>query len=128
MPRKTFTSGEILTAANVNTFLSNETTLVASTATAYTLGTADRYEVLTFANTAAGTITVGTATAFIEGERTDIVRNGTATLRVTAGSGVTLFGAGTAGTAYAIVDAYSAATVLCTASNTYRIIGNIAAV
>lgn len=131
MPRKTFSAGEVLAAADVNTYLSNEITLVSSTATSYTLGTADRYETLVFANTTAGTITVGTATAFVAGERVDIIRDGTATLRIARdGTATTLLGAGvgTATTGYTIEGQYTAATVLCVGTNSYRIIGNIRAV
>lgn len=129
MPRKTFVADEVLTAANVNLYLSNEVTLVSSTATTYTVDVADRYETLVFANTTAGTITIGTATAFVAGERIDIVRDGTATLRIQRdGTATSLFGAGTAGTAYTIEGQYTAATVLCVGTNSYRIIGNIKAV
>lgn len=131
MPRKTFVADEVLTAANVNLYLSNEITLVASTATAYTVATGDRYETLVFNNATAGTITVGTATAFIAGERVDIIRDGTATLTITRdGTATTLWGigAGTATTSYTIPDRYSAASIVCVGTNNYRLIGNIRAV
>jgi len=131
MPRKTFVADEVLTAADTNLYLSNEITLTSSTATTYTIATADRYKTLVFNNATAGTITVGTATAFIAGERVDIVRDGTATLTVTRDGTATTFwgaGAGTATTSYTIDQRYSAASVLCVGTNSYRIIGNIKAV
>jgi hypothetical protein len=129
MPRKTFTAGEVLAAADVNLYLSNETTLTASTATTYTVQTSDRYKVLEFDNAAAQTITIGTATAFQAGERVDILRDGAGTVTITRdGTATSLFGRGTAGTAYRITTQYDAVTVLCVAANSYRIIGNATAV
>jgi hypothetical protein len=128
MPRKTFSSGEILTAADVNLYLSNEAIFASSTATTYSVLPADRYETLVFSNTAAGTVTIGTATAFEAGERIDIVRDGTATLEIRPdGTATLLYGAGTAGTAYSISDRFGAATVLCVGTNSYRVIGGITA-
>jgi len=131
MARKTFAAGEVLTAANVNEYLSNEQVSTVSTATAYTVATDDRYEVLFFtASTGTATVTVGTATAFQQGERVDIIRDGAAILQISPGAGVTLAGAGTAGTAvsFTIDSQYDAATVICKASNEYRVIGAITAV
>jgi hypothetical protein len=56
MPRKTFTAGEVLAAADVNLYLSNEITLTSSTATSLTVETADRYKTLVMAGTAASTV------------------------------------------------------------------------
>jgi hypothetical protein len=129
MPRKTFTAGEVLAAADVNEFLSNEITLTDSTAVTYTLGTADRYRTLRFTAGSAITITVGTATAFIAGERVDILQDGAGTVTITRdGTAVTLAGRGTAGTAYTIGQRYDAVSVVCVGTNSYRIIGNATAV
>jgi hypothetical protein len=126
MPRKTFTANEVLTAADTNLYLSNEITLVSSTATTYTVVAGDRYETLVFNNATAGTITIGTATAFQAGERVDIIRDGTATLRIARdGTATTLAGGGTAGTAYNVAQQYGAVSVVCVGTNSYRIIGNL---
>jgi hypothetical protein len=129
MPRKVFTAGEVLAAADVNTYLSNEVTLTSSTATTYTVATADRYKTLRFTAGSAVTVTVGTATAFQAGERVDILMDGAGTVRITRdGTATTLSGRGTAGTAYAIGQQYDAVSVLCVDTNAYRIIGNAEAV
>jgi hypothetical protein len=129
MPRKTFTAGEVLAAADVNTYLSNEVTLTASTAATYTVATADRYKILEFDSASAQTITIGTATAFQAGERVDILRDGAGTVTITRdGTATSLFGRGTAGTAYRITQQYDAVSVVCVAANSYRIIGNATAV
>jgi hypothetical protein len=129
MPRKTFTAGEVLAAADVNLYLSNEITLTSSTATTYTVQTADRYKTLLFSAGSAVTVTIGTATAFQAGERVDIIRDGAGTVRVTRdGTATTISGRGTAGTAYNIGQRYDAVSVVCVGTNSYRIIGNATAV
>ncbi len=129
MPRKTFTAGDVLAAADVNLYLSNETTLVASTATTYTVQTSDRYKILEFDGGSATTVTIGTATAFIAGERVDILQDGAGTVTITRdGTAVSLAGRGTAGTAYRIGQRYDAVSVICVGTNSYRIVGNATAV
>jgi hypothetical protein len=129
MPRKTFTSGEVLLASDVNLYLSNEVTLTSSTATAGTVATADRYKTLVFTSSSAVTVTIGTATAFEAGERVDILRDGSGTVTINRdGTATTLSGRGTAGTAYTIGQQYDAVSVVCVGANSYRIIGNATAV
>jgi hypothetical protein len=125
MPRKTFTAGEVLAAADVNLYLSNEAIFASSTATTYTVLPADRYETLLFSSGSAVTVTIGTATAFQPGERIDILQDGSGTLTITRdGTATTLAGRGTAGTAYRIAQRYDAVSVICVGTNSYRIIGN----
>ena len=129
MPRKTFTAGDVLTASDVNTFLSNEITLVSSTATAVSVVADDRYTTLVMAGTADSVVTFGTATAFEAGERIDILQDGAGTVTInTDGTATTLAGRGTAGTAYTIGQQYDVVSVVCVAENSYRIIGNATAV
>lgn len=129
MPRKTFAPGEILAAADVNTYLSNEITLTSSTAEAYTITTDDRYKTYRFTSGSAIAITIGTATAFQAGERVDIMQDGAGTVTISAEStAISLFGRGTAGTAYTIGQQYDAVSVVCVDANSYRIIGNATAV
>ena len=129
MPRKTFTAGEVLAAADVNLYLSNEAIFASSTAVAYTVLPADRYETLMFTSGSAVTVTIGTATAFQAGERIDIMQDGAGTVTITRdGTATTLAGRGTAGTAYRIGQQYDAVSVVCVGANSYRIIGNATAV
>jgi hypothetical protein len=129
MPRKTFTAGEVLAAADVNLYLSNEVTLTASTATSYTVLTSDRYKILEFDSASNTTVTIGTDTAFQAGERVDILQDGAGTVIITrSGTAVSLAGRGTAGTAYTIGQRYDAVSVICVGTNSYRIIGNATAV
>jgi hypothetical protein len=129
MPRKVFESFTRLDAADVNLYLSNETTLTASTAASYTVLTSDRYKVLEFDRATAQTVTFSTATAFEPGERVDILRDGAGTVTINrASTAVSLAGRGTAGTAYKIGTRYDAVTVLCVDTNSYRVIGNATAI
>jgi hypothetical protein len=129
MPRKTFTAGEVLAAADVNLYLSNEAVFASSTATSYTVLTSDRYETLVFTAGSAVTVSIGTATAFQAGERIDILQDGAGTVTIQRdGTVVSLAGRGTAGTAYRIGQRYDAVSVVCVGTNAYRIIGNATAV
>jgi hypothetical protein len=129
MPRKTFTAGDVLTAADVNLYLSNEAVFASSTATTYTVLTSDRYETLVMAGTANSTISFSTATAFEAGERIDIFQEGAGTVTIARdGTAVSFAGRGTAGTAYRIGQRYDAVSVVCVGTNSYRVIGNATAV
>jgi hypothetical protein len=129
MPRKVFTAGDVLAAADVNLYLSNEAVFASSTATSYTVLTSDRYETLVFTSGSAVTVSIGTATAFQAGERIDILQDGAGTVTIQRdGTATTLAGRGTAGTAYRIGQRYDAVSVVCVGTNSYRIIGNATAV
>jgi hypothetical protein len=129
MPRKTFTAGEVLAAADVNLYLSNEAVFASSTATSYTVLTSDRYETLVFTAGSAVTVSIGTATAFQAGERIDIMQDGAGTVTIQRdGTVISLAGRGTAGTAYRIGQRYDAVSVVCVGTNSYRVIGNATAV
>ena len=170
--KRTFAAGEVLTAANVNGYLMDQSVMVfadstardtalgtavsqgmvsylqdtstlqvygtawadvapavveptftASTATTYTVATSDAGNYLSFTN--AATVTISTATAFTAGQQVQIFADGTA-LSI-ASSGVTLAGAGTAGTAvtFSVGNQYEAVSVFCVGSNAYRVIGNV---
>jgi hypothetical protein len=125
MPRKTFTAGEVLAAADVNLYLSNEITLTSSTATTLTVATADRYKTLMMTSASPVTVTISTDTAFEPGERIDILQEGAGVVTIArSGTAISLAGRGTAGTAYAIAQQYDAVSVVCVGTNSYRIVGN----
>lgn len=171
--RKTFTAGEVLTAANVQGYLMDQAVMVfddstarssaigtptegmvtylkdsnalnyydgsawqvvgldpitftSSTATSYEIANSDAGAYLRF--TAAATVTVGTATGFTAGQQVQILADGTA-LSIAGGTGVTLGGAGTAGTAltFTVGNQYEAVSIFCVDTDTYRVIGNVTA-
>jgi phosphoribosylanthranilate isomerase len=102
-------------------------TLTASTAATYDLLGTDQGKVLQFTASTA-VVTVGTATAFTAGQRVDILADSTS-FTLTAGTGVTFSGAGTAGTALSFTPGaqYEVISVVGLGSNAYRVIGNITA-
>ena len=128
MPRKVFTAGEVLAAADVNTFLSNEVTLASVTAST-TVSASDRYKTLLVDSAGAVTVTFATTTGFEAGERVDIIQEGAGTVTIARdGTAVSFAGRGTAGTAYTIGQRYDAVSVVCVGENSYRVIGNATAV
>lgn len=128
MPRKVFTAGEVLAAADVNLYLSNEVVFASSTASG-TVTATDRYETLLVNSAGSVVVTFGTVTAFQPGERIDIIRDGAGTVTITRdGTAVTLAGRGTAASSYQIAQQYDAVSVICVGTNSYRVIGNATAV
>jgi len=107
-----------------NTQITN--TLTSSTATTYTLGTADAGIYLRF--TDAVTLTVSTATDFTAGQQVQIFADGTA-MSITS-DGATIAGAGTSTTSgtFTVGAQYEAVSIFCVDTDTYRIIGNVSAV
>ena len=102
-------------------------TLTSSTATAYTVVTADANKYLYFNN--AVTITVSTATDFAVGEQVTILTDGTPSYFTT--DGATIAGAGTITTSGSVTtgeNAYVATSILCIGTDNYRVIGNISVV
>lgn len=102
------------------------TTLTSSTATTYTIQSADVGTYLRFTN--AATLTVSTATDFGVGQQVQIFADGTA-LSITT-DGATIAGAGTAFTSgtFTVGNQYEAVSVFCVDTDTYRVIGNVSAV
>jgi hypothetical protein len=111
-----------LDAVNTTTFITN------ATATR-TLTSTDAGNTIRFTSASATTITVNASTDFPIGTRVDILADGAGAVTVTA-SGATVAGAATSTTSgsFTIGDQYSAATLLCVATDEYRIVGNVAAV
>ena len=104
-------------------------TLTSSTATAYTIQPTDQGTYLQFTS-AAGTITVGTATGFSAGQTVQILQDGGTAWAIVPESGVELYGRGTAaGTAGFLAESqYDAFSIICVGTDAYRIIGNVSAV
>jgi len=128
MARKTFTTSEVLTAANTNLYLYNRPGVTSSTATAYTATTADINNTLVFTAASAVTVTISTATALVAGEVFNVLRDGAGTVTITAAStAVSIRGRGTAATNYAIGTQYDMVSVQCIDTNSYRVIGNATA-
>jgi len=110
-------------AAGIASFVTDATT-------ARTLTTAaDEGKTLQFTSASATVLTVNASSDFTVGARVDIIADGAGALTVTA-SGATIKAAevSTTSGSFTIGAQYSAATLLCVATDEYRLIGNITAV
>ena len=102
---------------------------VTDATTARTLTTADMGKTIRFTSASATVVTVDASTDFAVGARVDIIAEGSSELTVLA-SGATVAGAETSTTSgsFTIGLQYSAATLLCVATDSYLLIGNVAVV
>ena len=110
-------------AAGIASFVTDATT-------ARTLTTAaDEGKTLQFTSGSATVLTVNASSDFTVGARVDIIADGAGALTVTA-SGATIKAAevSTTSGSFTIGAQYSAATLLCVATDEYRLIGNVAVV
>ena len=113
----------------VDTTASGLATLVVDATTARTLTSSDSGKTIQFTSASAVTITVDASTDIPTGGRVDIIADGAGAVTVTA-STATVAGAATSTTtgSFTIGGQYSAATLLCVATDTYRLIGNVSVV
>jgi hypothetical protein len=91
----------------------------AQTSTSYTLVAADAAKLVTLYNTGGITLTIPSAT-FSVGQAINIQQTGAGQVTVQGDGTATITGTGTK-----LRSQYSAATILCTASNTFTLIGDI---
>ena len=105
------------------------TTFITDTTTARTLIATDSGKTIRFTSGSATVVTVDASTDFTVGTRVDIIADGAGELTVAA-STATVAGAATSTTSgsFTVGAQYSSATLLCVATDEYRLIGNVAAV
>jgi hypothetical protein len=96
----------------------------AQTGTTYTLVAADAAKVLTASNAGAITVTVPSG-VFVAGDIITVVQTGAGQVTFAA-SGTTITSVGATAAAPKIRTQYAAAQVICTASDTFVIVGDIA--
>lgn len=126
----TDTRPALATAADLANSISNPLAdFVTDATTARTLTTADMGKTIRFTSGSATVVTVNASTDFVVGARVDIIAEGSSELTVLA-SGATVAGAETSTTSgsFTIGLQYSAATLLCVATDSYLLIGNVAVV
>lgn len=121
------TTGDV--TLNVDLDAVHTSTFITDATTARTLISTDANNTILFTSASATVLTVDASTDFAVGERVDIIADGAGALTVTA-STATVAGAAVSTTSgsFTIGGQYSAATLLCTATDTYRLIGNITVV
>ena len=99
-------------------------TLNPQTGTTYTLVAADSGKLVTTSNANPVTITVPPS-IFAAGEQINIQSIGAGITSLAQGAGVTITSTGATSTAPSLRAQYSACTVICTASNTFTVIGDL---
>jgi hypothetical protein len=126
------TTGQVL-AKNSGTDLDfvwteqDDTTLSfnAQTGTTYTLVAADLGKLVTLSNASGITLTVPPS-VFAAGNTINIQQIGAGQVTLAQGAGVTITSTGATASAPKLRSQYSAATIICTASNTFTVIGDLA--
>lgn len=96
----------------------------AQTGTTYTAVSGDKNKMVTLSNASAITLTIPPS-VFSTGEYFDIQQIGAGQVTLAQGSGVTITSTGATASAPKLRAQYSAATVLCTGSNTFTVIGDL---
>jgi len=96
----------------------------AQTGTTYTLVSTDLNKLVTTSNAAAVTVTVPPS-VFSAGQQVNLQSIGVGLTSFAQGAGVTITSTGATATAPILRARYSAATIICTASNTFTIIGDL---
>jgi hypothetical protein len=92
---------------------------------AYTLVASDASKLVTVSDTVSRTVTIPPS-VFSAGQIINVQRIGTGAVPFAAGAGVTITSTGATSAAPTLRARYSAASVICTASNTFTVIGDIA--
>ena len=123
-----FVTGEVLTAAAMNKIVNITTRAVTTTSDTFVLADADN-KLITYSSTSATTITIPpeSSVAFPVGSIINVIKIGASgTTTITQGSGVTISSTGATATAPALRAAFSAASCIKGATNTWYVIGDIA--
>lgn len=97
----------------------------AQTGTTYTLVAADLGKLVTLSNAGAITLTIPPS-VFSAGNQIHIQQIGAGQVTLAQGAGVTITSTGATASAPKLRAQYSAATIICTASNTFTVLGDLA--
>ena len=92
---------------------------------AYTLVAGDAFKLVTVSDTVSRTVPIPPS-VFTAGQIINVQRIGTGAVPFAAGAGVTITSTGASAAAPTLRAQYSAASVVCTASNTFTVLGDIA--
>jgi hypothetical protein len=124
--RETFTAGQVLTAAECTNLAVSMIALNAQTGTSYTAVIGDDGDLVTLDNASAITFTIppNSSVAFGIGTQINVMQLGAGQVTITAGVGVTLR---SAGTRLKTNGQYAVATCCKIATDTWVVIGNLAA-
>lgn len=125
-------TSDITVTASSTTTMTNKTLTAplinlafnAQTGTTYTLVAADSGKLVTSSNAAAVVITIPPS-VFAAGQQINVQSIGVGLTSFAAGSGVTITSTGASSVAPILRVRYSAATIICTASNVFTVIGDV---
>jgi hypothetical protein len=125
------TTGQVLSkASNTNmdfTWIEQDDTTLsfnAQTGTTYTLVAADLGKLVTLSNAGAITLTIPPS-VFATGNIINIQQIGAGQVTMAQGAGVTITSTGATASAPKLKNQYSAASIICTGSNTFTVIGDL---
>ena len=125
------TTGQVLSKASGAdmdfTWIEQDDTTIsfnAQTGTTYTLVVGDLGKIVTLSNASGITLTVPPS-VFSTGNIINIQQIGVGQVTLAQGAGVTITSTGATSTAPKLRARYSAASIICTASNTFTVIGDI---
>jgi hypothetical protein len=125
------TTGQVLSkASNTNmdfTWIEQDDTTLsfnAQTGTTYTLVASDSAKLVTTSNASAVTVTIPPS-VFTAGNQINVQSIGVGLTSFVAGAGVTITSTGATAAAPILRARYSACTIICTASNTFTVLGDL---
>ena len=123
----TFLTGQVLTAAQMNSIANLTVRAVTTTSDTFVTADADN-KLITYSNTGTTTVTIppNSSVAITTGSVINLIKIGsTGTVSITQGAGVTITSTGATASAPKLRARYSAASIICTGSNTFTVIGDI---
>jgi hypothetical protein len=123
----TFNTGQVLTAAAMNSIANLTLRNVTTTSDTFVLTDADN-KLITYASTSATTITIPpeSSVAFTNGSVINIIKIGASgTCSVVQGAGVTIASAGAVSTSPTITSAFNAASCVKVGTNSWYVVGGI---
>ena len=124
----TFVTGQVLTAAQMNSIANLSVRAVTTTSDTFVLTDADN-KLITYSNTGSTTITIPPASsvAMTTGSVVNVIKIGSAgTLSIIQGAGVTIASAGAVSTSPVITGQFKAASCIKVDTNSWYIVGGIA--
>jgi hypothetical protein len=118
-------NGSVLTVASgVPVYAAGVSIAFNAQTAAYTLVAADAFKLVTVNDTVSRTITIPPS-VFTAGQIINVQRIGTGAVPFAAGSGVTITSTGASSAAPTLRARYSAATIVCTATDVFTVLGDI---
>tara|TARA_B110000503_G_C7171431_1_gene424487 strand:+ start:8826 stop:9200 length:375 start_codon:yes stop_codon:yes gene_type:complete len=120
--RPTFTSGDVLTAANMTTVSNAIVAMNNQTGTSYTLAVGDVGDIVRCSNAASITVTIPAST-FAIGDQINVMQYGAGQITFSPAATVTMRSSGSKTKTFG---QYSVATLINIAANEWVLVGNIA--